>query len=538
MRPALSARTESRHSRAERPSGAQLRRGSVLLVVLVIIVLLALGAYTFSETMISERQATAMYGRQVETRMLADSGVQYVAAMLGQRQLLVNESVVHNPDRFQGVLVKPADRLRGRGRFSVVAPLETDPYSRSIRFGIVDESGKLNLNAVARRVHEDRLNEIEARAILLGLPGMSPKTADAILDWLDSDEMLRKNGAESEYYTGLITPYRAKNGPLDTLDELILVRGVSRDLLFGEDTNRNGLLDANENDGDASAPNDNADDVLQRGWSEFLTILSREGNLRRDGRRKINVNQPSLNDLFNEVSAEFGDDIAALIVTHRLGGQDVRPEGGGDPSGNAAEAETRGGQMPSQPGSRRILSLYDLIGAELTTEETGAALESPWTTDPDDMREYLPVVLDTLTTHAGPFIEGRININAAPREVLLTVPGMTEALADVILASQSRQTADGATASVDASRSTTAWLLTEGHVDVAKMRQLDRYITARGDVYRTQVIGFFDAGETVTRLEAVIDATYQFPRVVFVQDLTDKGAGYSRRQITSEGSRR
>ena len=31
---------------------------------------------------------------------------------------------------------------------------------------------------------------------------------------------------------------------------------------------------------------------------------------------------------------------------------------------------------------------------------------------------------------------------------------------------------------------TTAWLLIEGHVDVAKMRQLDRYITARGDVYQ------------------------------------------------------
>ncbi len=524
MTSALSPKSESRRSREGRYADASMRRGSVLLVVLVIIVLLALGAYTFSETMISERQATAMYGRQVETRLFADSGVQYVAAMLGQRQLLLNESVVHNAHRFQDVLVKQSERPRGRGRFSVVVPLETDPLFREVRFGVIDESGKLNVNALGRRVREDRLNEEEARAILLGLPRMTPETADAILDWLDADEMPRKNGAESEYYTGLETPYRAKNGPLDTLDELALVRGVSQELLFGEDTNRNGLLDPNENDGDASLPNDNADDLLERGWSAYLTIVSREGNLRRDGRRKINVNQPSLNGLFNEVSAEFGDDIAALVVAHRLGGRDTLPEGNVDPSDNTANAEA---------GTRRIHSLYDLIGAELSTEEAGAALESPWTTDPDDMREYLPIVLDALTTHAGPYIEGRININVASREVLLTVPGMTEPLVGVILGSQSRQTADDLIVSVDASRSTTAWLLIEGHVDLAKMGQLAPYITARGDVYRAQVIGYFDAGETVTRLEAVIDATYQFPRVVSVQDLTDRGAGYSRQQITS-----
>jgi len=146
-------------------------------------------------------------------------------------------------------------------------------------------------------------------------------------------------------------------------------------------------------------------------------------------------------------------------------------------------------------------------------------------------------LLDALTTHAEPFIEGRININVAPREVLLAVPGMTERLADVIVASQPRRATADSVVAVDASRVTTAWVLTEGHVDASTMRDLDRYITARGDVYRAQVIGYFDAGATVTRLEAVIDATYRFPRVVSLQDLTDLGAGYSRRQLMSDTRR-
>ena len=58
------------------------------------------------------------------------------------------------------------------------------------------------------------------------------------------------------------------------------------------------------------------------------------------------------------------------------------------------------------------------------------------------------------------------------------------------------------------------------------MRQLDRYITGRGDVYRIQSVGYFDAGGPVTRLEAVIDATRQPPQIVQLSDLTDLGRGY------------
>ena len=60
------------------------RRGSILVIVLVVIALLSLGAYSFSQKMIVESEATGMYARQVQTRAMADSGVELVSALLGE----------------------------------------------------------------------------------------------------------------------------------------------------------------------------------------------------------------------------------------------------------------------------------------------------------------------------------------------------------------------------------------------------------------------------------------------------------------------
>ena len=495
------------------------RRAAVLLVVLVVIVLLALGAYTFSETMISEYQAVTMHARKVESRVLADSGVQYVAAMLQQRHEFAAEGVFDNPRQLQDILLTDSEVARGRGRFSVIAPRDSSESLRTLRFGLTDESGKLNLNLLASNIFADKLNEDQARAILLQVPGMTVETADATLDWLDPDDLTRRYGAETEYYSDLPSPYTAKNGPLETLDELLQVRGITPQLLNGQDANRNGLVDPHENDviypttSDAGTAGSSAD-VRPRGWRGLLTVLSRESNMRRDGRPKINVNQASLERLFEEVSLEFGDDLAAFIVALRRQKQ-------------VAAASATGGSDTSP----RIESLFDLIGSAFAADVDSPAWESPWTSEPGDMRTYLPVLLDTLTTHAGPSREGRVNINLAPREVLLAVPGISASLVNVIVAARQRQTPGGSIDSELNPIATTAWLLVEGHVDLATMRQLDRYITARGDVYSGQVIGYFDAGETVTRLEAVIDATYQVPRVVSIRDLTDLGPGVTRLQL-------
>ena len=59
------------------------------------------------------------------------------------------------------------------------------------------------------------------------------EVADAILDWRDPDDETRLNGVESDYYLGLSQPYGAKNAPLDSLDELRLIKGVTEEMYFG-----------------------------------------------------------------------------------------------------------------------------------------------------------------------------------------------------------------------------------------------------------------------------------------------------------------
>jgi len=57
---------------------------------------------------------------------------------------------------------------------------------------------------------------------------------DSILDWRDTNDFYRANGAENDYYLSLKEPYYCKNGNLDSIEELLLVKGVTLDLYHGK----------------------------------------------------------------------------------------------------------------------------------------------------------------------------------------------------------------------------------------------------------------------------------------------------------------
>ena len=143
------------------------------------------------------------------------------------------------------------------------------------------------------------------------------------------------------------------------------------------------------------------------------------------------------------------------------------------------------------------------------------------------MAGYLPLVLDTLTTSTDTVIDGRININQARLETLMTIPGVTESLASSILTAR-QGTGGGPYADTTGARATAGWLVIENLIDLPTMQQLDRFVTARGGIYRVQSIGYFDEGDRFTRLEAVIDTTQpkKPPMVISLTDLTKLGRGY------------
>jgi type II secretory pathway component PulK len=147
---------------------------------------------------------------------------------------------------------------------------------------VIDEASKLNINTVTREQ-------------LLGLPYMVEEIADAIIDWRDEDDVPGTMGVEGGYYENLPYLYLARNAPFRTIRELLLVKDVTEDLFYGEDTNLNGRLDHKERDGNLSPPADDGDDMLDVGWAAYLTCYSSGESQNQGNQNQSNQNQTSQN---------------------------------------------------------------------------------------------------------------------------------------------------------------------------------------------------------------------------------------------------
>jgi hypothetical protein len=201
---------------------------------------------------------------------------------------------------------------------------------------------------------------------------------------------------------------------------------------------------------------------------------------------------------------------------------------------------TRGNMDLAKGGSTKgtIESLASLMGKDVKVNITnadgtkGAPLPSPWNSDDaSTIASALPDLLEKLTTTKDEFLEGRVNINQARREVLLCIPTMTEEIVNAIVAAQRLDSNGQISLDTIRQHTTTSWLYTEGIVDLPGLINLDPYITAHGGVYRAQVIGFFDGGGPVSRIEAMIDSSKLPSRIIAQRDLNELGRGYSRAQL-------
>ena len=379
----------------------------------------------------------------------------------------------------------------------------------------------------------ERRSPAAGRDALMNLPGMDESTADAILDWIDTDSVQRDQGAESDYYSGLDPPRQPRNALPPNLEELLLVRGVTREKLFGADLNANFQVDPQEEQLMQQQAEAGADTPTP--WCRYLTVYSGERDEMADGRPRVQLNQADLAALHRELSAVLGSGWANYIVAYRQYG----PYQG---SGTLREAA----ELPldlSRPAQRSIRSVLELVDTRIgipqqprrsggrrsggrksegTDSERGrpqvAVFASPFTDDPGAMREYLPKLLDAVTTGSGSPRQGRVNVNLAPPEVLMALPGIDAAEADRIVSARSM-------AGDDAARQHPAWLLIEGIVDRSTMMQLQRYVTTGGDVGRAQVIGYYDQRSPIMRFETVIDGTYRPARQVYYRDLRRLGRG-------------
>jgi general secretion pathway protein K len=105
-------------------------------------------------------------------------------------------------------------------------PIVGLPIDRAVVSGLItDEQGKFNLNNLITANGAKSLKDVETFQQLLSSQGLAPELADAVLDWIDSDDAVSAAGAEDAYYLSLKRPYRAANRPMVQIEELYRVRG-------------------------------------------------------------------------------------------------------------------------------------------------------------------------------------------------------------------------------------------------------------------------------------------------------------------------
>ncbi len=178
------------------------------------------------------------------------------------------------------------------------------------------------------------------RGLLMGLPNMTEQIADSILDWIDEDDQPREFGAENEYYQQLANPYDAANKNLESIEELLLVQGVTPELLYGLDQNRNGVLDPTEAssaiaNGQANVSTTGATSgstsISQLGWAPYLTLYSKEKNVDLAGNPRININGQDLTTLQTDLQAVItNEDWVSFILAYRIyGSGQANGQGGG-----------------------------------------------------------------------------------------------------------------------------------------------------------------------------------------------------------------
>lgn len=115
--------------------------------------------------------------------------------------------------------------------FDPKAPWTPNPEPYLISIGdlgcdvyIEDEGGKINLNFITDVNTNFFLEFLASKEIE---PMDAETITDSIIDWKDEDDLHHINGAETPYYQDLPEPYEAKNAPFDSIEELMLVKGVT-----------------------------------------------------------------------------------------------------------------------------------------------------------------------------------------------------------------------------------------------------------------------------------------------------------------------
>jgi general secretion pathway protein K len=199
-------------------------RGIALIMVLWVLTVLMVIVLAFSYMGRTETQASLAFKQGVEKKFLAEAGIERGIMEIAYGKMNPNAQF----------LPEGGEAWKADGTPYTV---KTDDGYYTV--SIIDESGKININTL------NDSSAIIMKNLLMNSGVQEPEAdtiVDSILDWKDTDDLTRLHGAESDYYSSLPNPYKAKNGDFDTLEELLLVKGMTPEILYGADKKK-GLID-------------------------------------------------------------------------------------------------------------------------------------------------------------------------------------------------------------------------------------------------------------------------------------------------------
>jgi competence ComEA-like helix-hairpin-helix protein len=421
-------------------------RGSILVGVLWCLALLSIIVISVLHTARMDLQVVKNHGDRIQAYYLALAGVEKAKALLFQDAMDRRHSSKNHtgalydaPEEFQDVAL-------GRGQFRVFRR-GTEDEGNGIVFGIRDEESRINVNYADPEE-------------LAKLPDISPDTVAAIVDWRDNDNNVSPGGAEAEYYLSLQPPYVPRNDRFLTLRELLMVRGVSSDVLFRDDQDQNGFLDADEGSADQKHVGS-----YDGGWSDLLTVDSWTRNVNAGGDSRINIQTADEGSLtpVKGITSE----IARAIVAARNGQKQL--ESLADLL-DLTPAQNQGrGQVPTGSGS-------DSSGPKLVSNQ------------------LLMDIADDITAEGQQEIAGPVNINTATAAVLTCLPGISPDLAQEIV---SYRVANGAFPNI-------AWLLKVEGMSKEIFKLVAGKITTRSETFRIISEGKVTSTGARQRIQVVV----------------------------------
>jgi DNA uptake protein ComE-like DNA-binding protein len=394
-------------------------RGAVLLIVLWMVLLLGIIGMSYAFSVRTQVQASVAARGRIEALWAARAGIELARAELMAADLATlveGGMLLSDPERFANIPV-------GQAFFSLLLPqMAVDGLPGN---GIMDEASRLNINDADE-------------AMLKALPNITPDLVDTLLDWRDDDDQPRLLGAELEHYQLLPVPYFARNGKLASVRELLRIKGWEP--LFRMVEPDPYSIYTTPTDESFMAP---LEETLMtpdqaRLLLPLLTVWSTDVTDAPDGEARLPLASASEGQMRNR--AGLTRDEAAAIIAYRGNNKmesviallDVTrpdPNAGNNNSGGGSQSGVRGGSGGgSQSGVR---------GGSGGSSQSGGGRGGNTNSSGTKMftRQRVGEFIDYFTTDASaqgrslsagaPEVPGRININTAPYDVLMTLPGIT-----------------------------------------------------------------------------------------------------------------